>query len=288
MKIDFDSLLREGKSVLLADGGSTKMEWLLAKKGRIVWRHTEPGLNPLVSGFDAMADTFDRVARQLPESPKAVGYYGAGCIESVCGALSELLTLSFGCPAECGSDLLLAARMLCPTGKGLICILGTGSNSGLFRDGAMVNHTPSLGYALGDEGGAAYMGRCIVAGCLRRQADEAAMRQWKSLGISEQDTLAQVYGPERKPGAWLGDILRRMEPAYADSPWLQSMIEQSMRDFFSNIIMCYGLENDVPVYFAGTPAARFAEILHRLGREYGVSVADIVARPFDKLNPQDK
>lgn len=66
------------------------------------------------------------------------------------------------------------------------------------------------------------------------------------------------------------------------------MIEQSMRDFFSNIIMCYGLENDVPVYFAGTPAARFAEILHRLGREYGVSVADIVARPFDKLNPQDK
>lgn len=284
MKIDFDSLQREGKSVLLADGGSTKMEWVLGRDNRIVWRHTEPGVNPLVAGMQAMADTFERVATMLPDKPAAAGYYGAGCVAAVCGPLAELVSLSFGCDAECGSDLLLAARMLCPRGEGLVCILGTGSNSGLFRDGEMIRHVPSLGYLLGDEGGAASIGKHITTGCLRGVADKAAMKQWKSLGISEHDALAGIYGSGRKPAAWLGDILRRMAPAYEASEWMQQVVRKSLNDFFVNVIELYRLPADMPVFFAGTPAHHFADILRHLGCEQGVNVSDIIARPFDRIS----
>lgn len=284
MKTDIGRLLREGKSVLLADGGSTKMEWILASDNRIVWRHTVPGVNPLVSGLQAMSEAFEQVAAILPEKPAAIGYYGAGCVEAVCAHLAELASLSFSCPAECGSDLLLAARMLCGRSEGLVCILGTGSNSGLFRDGEMIRHVPSLGYLLGDEGGAVYMGRQIVTGCLRGIADKEACEQWNSLDISEHDALACVYGTAKKPSAWLGDIVRRMAPAYTASTWLKNVVRKSLDDFFVNVVQLYRLQANTPVYFAGTTAHHFADILRQLGSEYGMHIADIIARPFDKIS----
>lgn len=50
------------------------------------------------------------------------------------------------------SDLLGAARALWGHGEGIACILGTGSNSCLCRDGEILKNVPPLGYVLGDEG----------------------------------------------------------------------------------------------------------------------------------------
>lgn len=283
MKIDFNRLIERGERVLLADGGSTKMEWLELCDRKVIWRHEEPGVNPLTMGMQPLKDTFKRVLTLMPEAPVAVGYYGAGCTPKVCNELEKVIQQCFGCRGECGSDLLLAARLLCPHGEGLVCILGTGSNSGLFADGELKQRIPSLGYLLGDEGGAGYIGKHIVADCLRGIADEAAMRRWHELGLTEQDVLNNVYGESVKPAAWLGKISQLMSDCYAESEYLRNLARKCLNDFFTRLVLHYNLSDNTPIYFAGTPARHFADELRQIGESYGLNIAEIVAKPFDKI-----
>ena len=57
------------------------------------------------------------------------------------------------------SDLLGAARALFQLKQGVACILGTGSNSGLYDGDRIVRNVPPLGFILGDEGSGAVMGK---------------------------------------------------------------------------------------------------------------------------------
>lgn len=286
MKTEILKAINGGDTVLLADGGSTKMEWLLVRDGHILLRHVEPGVNPLVSGLAVLQQVFGKVKELLPVSPKAAGYYGAGCVESMAGAVADLVRLTFGCVAECGSDLLLAARLLCPDADGLVCILGTGSNSGLFIDGELVAHKPSLGYVFGDEGGGVDMGKRIIADCLRGDADAAAMRQWESLGMTADTVFARCYGADASPAAFIGSVTQAMLPALDKSGYLRQVAEKSLRKFFDIIVDSYKMKSTTRLYFTGGVAYAFADILCSLADKRGLKIAAIERRPFDRLSDE--
>lgn len=65
------------------------MEWLELCDRKVIWRHEEPGVNPLTMGMQPLKDTFKRVLTLMPEAPVAVGYYGAGCTPKVCNELEK-------------------------------------------------------------------------------------------------------------------------------------------------------------------------------------------------------
>ena len=67
--------------VLIADGGSTKVDWCLADQGRIVKRLATIGANPFFRTADDMAAEWrDNLLPALAGYPvEAVRFYGAGC-----------------------------------------------------------------------------------------------------------------------------------------------------------------------------------------------------------------
>lgn len=284
MKMDFSHLMKQGKGLLLADGGSTKMEWLLLRADEIAMRLVVPGVNPLVRGIKPLTDVFASISAMLPFRPYAVGYYGAGCVPSICHDIENAATHIFGCYAECGSDLQLAARLLCGNMPGVVCILGTGSCSGVFHEGKLIKQVPSLGYVLGDEGGAVSMGRKIVRDCLRGQADDAAIEQWNKTGITMQTVMDNVYGSGTAPAAFLGSVLKLMAPAFGVSHYLQYVVESSLRDFFTHHIDAYSLPPDSVLYFTGSVAEAFAEQLRTLAEERSLKINRIVKQPFQIIN----
>ncbi len=46
--------------------------------------------------------------------------------------------------------------------KGIVAILGTGSNSGYYNGKKIIRNSPGLGYVLGDEGSGAYLGKKVL------------------------------------------------------------------------------------------------------------------------------
>lgn len=281
MKLNFSQLLESDKLVLLADGGSTKMEWLLLQGHNIVMRQVVPGVNPLVRGLEPLADAFASLKGKLPLRPDAVGYYGAGCVAGLSDKVALVAGDVFGCDAESGSDLLLASRLLCGDKHGLVCILGTGSCSGLFNDGIMVHQVPSLGYILGDEGGAVSMGKRIAADCLRGYADAAALEQWRSLGYDQNYVIAAVYSGAEAPSAFLGGILKKMAPCYSQSAYLRNVVWDSLSLFFERHVDRYGLEKGVKLFFTGSVAHAFAKELRFFAQQRGFSIESITRQPFE-------
>ena len=125
--------------VLIADSGSTKCTWIASDGARTT--------NVRTRGINAVQHSAEQIREALAELPPCDGvtsvkFYGAGCGETFPEASEKLrreLKAHFGTTdITVESDLLGAARALWGHGEGIACILGTGSNSCLCRDGEIL------------------------------------------------------------------------------------------------------------------------------------------------------
>ena len=145
--------------ILIADCGSTKIDWCVLDKDLVVARVATCGMNAMLLTEDEMASN---IARELMPSISAypideVYYYGAGCLGDVCDNVRRAIARNIDAKViEVASDLLAAARALCADQPGIACIMGTGSNSCYYDGKEIVDNVSPLGYILGDEGSALY------------------------------------------------------------------------------------------------------------------------------------
>ena len=156
--------------ILIADSGSTKTDWCGLKKD-VCLRLQTGGINPVLQKpEDIVRQLYKELLPQLPVEPiEAIHFYGAGCTPLWSKVLRTCLMKVFGEQIHCEvhSDMVGAARALCGQQAGIVCILGTGSNSCYYDGQQVTRHTPALGYVLGDEGSGAYLGRQLLNGVLK-------------------------------------------------------------------------------------------------------------------------
>ena len=166
---------------LIADSGSTKTDWaIVTGASQPVVLNTQ-GINPVHQSREEIV----RILREefvslmasnpevqklrssailTPQFPLAVYFYGSGIRPEMESLMTVLLRETFpqAQTIEAHSDLLGAARALCGRNEGIASILGTGANSCLYDGKDIVEHTPALGYILGDEGSGAVLGKRFI------------------------------------------------------------------------------------------------------------------------------
>jgi hypothetical protein len=123
-------------SLLIADSGSSKTDWVLISETDGTFEVHTTGINPVRDSESAISCILtNELLPQLPHTHiSAVHFYGAGCIAPYSTAVSQQLALCLPeSEIHVESDLLGAARALCGTTPGIACILGTGSNSCLYN-----------------------------------------------------------------------------------------------------------------------------------------------------------
>jgi N-acetylglucosamine kinase-like BadF-type ATPase len=156
--------------IVIADSGSTKTDWcLLSATGGVKTAQTD-GLNPYLIDENGILNILEKDLYPFLDNKKVeqVFFYGSGCMlpykkQVLKNALDSFFTRA---DIEVYSDLLGAARAVCGTTSGLVCILGTGSSSCLYDGTQITEYLPSLGFLLGDEGSGAYLGKQFMAAYL--------------------------------------------------------------------------------------------------------------------------
>ncbi len=271
--------------ILLADCGSTKTKWAVSADGK-VRLFMSSGVNPLMTGRDVIKERFEK--EMLPnldgKMPDEIYFYGAGCASSeICRTVSELLSECSGCSkVYVASDLLGAARSLCGREKGIACILGTGANSCLFDGTDIAEHVPPLGYVLGDEGSGAVIGRLLVGNVLKNQLPRSVVDSFFSrYQLNAADIITRVY---REPEA--NKFLASFMPFVAENisvSEIRDMVCGEFVRFLRRNVMQYTGVFELPVYFTGSVAARFAEQLHCAADICGLGIARIEADPMPGL-----
>ena len=131
--------------VLIADCGSTKIDWCVLNGDKLEKRFFSTGVNALLMPEEKIRETFEKeLAPEVKDfSIDEVYYYGAGCLsDEICSNVSRSIAACVpgAKTISVNSDLLAAARALCGTEPGIACILGTGSNS-CYYDGKEIKGT---------------------------------------------------------------------------------------------------------------------------------------------------
>ena len=128
--------------ILIADGGSTKCDWLLLdKQGKQILKTRTKGLNPAVFKPHILEERLNenKDLAQLKESIERVDFFGAGCgTPTPAKVLHGILKEYFSSAYVNVDEDMVAAAYAATTEPGIVCILGTGSNSCYF-DGQKVH-----------------------------------------------------------------------------------------------------------------------------------------------------
>ena len=165
--------MKELKEMLIVDSGSTKTDWCFCRDGEVLQTVQTQGLNPYHQSEEVMTavltDELMPTLRHTPDPATQVIFYGAGCANEIsCRRVSKVIETVLGLTdVQVHTDLLGAARALCGHKEGIVCVLGTGSNSCLYDGSQIVANVPPLGYILGDEGSSAVLGRRLLSDCFK-------------------------------------------------------------------------------------------------------------------------
>ena len=271
--------------ILIADSGSTKTDWCVAKDGFTVKRFTTQGINPYhqderrINGI-----VLDELLPQTGEYKiKKIVFYGSGCREETIPAMKTILHSAFNnnIEVEIYSDLLGAARAICGHEEGIACILGTGSNSCLYDGNNIVGNIPPLGYILGDEGSGASLGKIFINEIFKNsQMNDLKKEFLQVLKMTEGDIIDRVY---RQPMA--NRFLASLAPfihSHIERHEVNEIVTENFRQFLLKNVKRYH-RDDLQVSFIGSIAWHFKSQLLQSALEENVYVGSVEKSPMDGL-----
>ena len=272
--------------MIIAEGGSTKLDIVVIDEQNGVRRYSLPGINPFYQSTKEMTSTLkeSQIRGEEGNALKKVFYYGAGCaFQEQSNAIKECFKQAFQSEfIEVESDLLAAARGLLGDDKGIVAILGTGSNSGYYDGERIIDNVSSLGFMLGDEGSGGYLGKHLVSDILKGlTSTELANDFFNEYHTSREEIMENVYKkpfPNRYLAGFVPFIAKRIENAY-----INTLVMNSFRDFFKRNIAHYSIYNTKQISFVGGVAQQFKRELTLVASQYGFVINDVQKSPLEKL-----
>lgn len=269
---------------LIADSGATKAEWSLVVNGKVKTINTQ-GISPyFLNGEQIIALLTKELLPKCKVDVDEVYYYGTGCANPanaliVKKALTKLFPVA---DINVWHDLLAAARALCGHGKGIACILGTGSNSCYYNGRRIVSNSPGLGYVLGDEGSGAYLGRKVIQYYLYGTFDDELRGRFDlTYTTNVTEILENVY-KQPLPNRYLAGFtyfLAENRGHYM----IENIIEDGLNDFFFTHLCKYRESWKHPISFVGSVAYGFKDVLQQLCSSYEFELGTVLKKPMPGL-----
>lgn len=271
--------------ILIADSGSTKTEWRSLDKNVQGRSHFSSGINPFFLSSD---DIYNHLSEELKDiesrSFSRIFFYGTGCNgEARNNTVKQALNRFFKAEEiNPESDLLGAARSLCQDDPGIACIMGTGSNSCYYNGKKIVSNVAPLGYILGDEGGAAVLGRKLVSAVLKKQVPEYVRKLFfDAYKITQSEILENVY-MKPFPNRFLGQFSKFIH-ANKEIPELRNIVISSFEEFIKRNILQYPEAKYLPVHFTGSIAYYFSGMLNETLKNNNLQPGSITLSPMENL-----
>lgn len=273
---------------LIADSGSTKVEWC-------VLDYDKPVKQIFTSGFNALMLTEEEIAQYLDDELMSqlgdlageiteVYFYGAGCIDDeVCRNVRRAIRQNLNVATiEAHSDLLGAARALFGDKEGIACILGTGSNSCYYNGHEIKDHVSPLGFILGDEGSGAVLGRHLIGDVLKHQLPrELCDRFLDEYNLERAAIIRRVY-KEPSPNRFLASVtpflLKNIE-----EPAIHRLVLNEFKSFFVRNVAQYDRYRTLPVSFVGSIAYLYRPVLDEAAAALDAKIDDVIKTPMEGL-----
>lgn len=276
-----------GFDILIADAGSTKTDWICLSSGsgeesRIRTNGINAVHTPELEIKRILSDVIESIKNT--HTVKRVHFFGAGCGSiSHCNRIKDMLLKEWPeAEIEVNSDLVGASISLLGDEEGIACILGTGSNSGLWRKRKIEANTPPLGYILGDEGSGAALGKRLVnaifKGSLTRETSELFVEE---TALSLNEVIERVYR-STQPARFLASLAPFIK-RHLDRAEIYNLALEEFELFFKKNVENYNGKTNLPLTMTGSIAWHFRDVISYAAERCGLKVTKISQAPMEGL-----
>ena len=272
---------------IIADCGATKSEWVTIHSDGSTSRFITKGVNASTMSASAIKDIISEAGEKISvaeQSAAEINLYMAGIPseeikETICNSLQHYFPIA---GLEIHSDLLGAARAVCGHRPGIAAIIGTGSNSCMYDGIEITKRVYSCGFILGDEGGAATLGKLFIADFLKGLIPAEIASEFSSRYPSDYATIvANVYKSEGSPSGYLGSFTPFILEHY-DNPYIKELVDGNFRSLIRRAIKQYDTDK-YAVGVVGGFGFALKDILSRIAEEEGVKISRFIKSPIDGL-----
>lgn len=264
--------------------GSRYADWKLFDKGEIVSDFKTPGINPFFHDEKAIVHLLNKTNELIyhAEEIKRIYFFGAGAFSKgrqkiVENAFNEFFRYS---KVVVEHDLTAAAIATCEDKPALVGILGSGSSAAYFNGKKIKENNFGLGYILGDEGSANWMGRILLRDYLMGDLPKKILQ-----------AFTQKYALDRKQ--ILDKVYKQPSPVLFLSSFADLLLDQQKEEYVKKVVIsgfeCYfktyiipltKQHQNLPLHFAGTIAAGFEPWLREVAEKHGLSIASVIKEPI--------
>ncbi len=268
---------------LIADSGSTKVDWRVLYDDGSLIEITTAGINPFFQSEEQICQELDaNLKTEASEKIDEIHFYGAG----VSGDKGELLKQCFKkifpkATAYAYTDLLAAARALCGKDPGIAAILGTGSNSCFYDGEKIADNVPACGYILGDEGSGAVLGKKFISDFLKREIPQDLTSLFTAKYQLDYNSIIERVYRQPFPNRFLSTFSVFLYENMTH-PYVNNLLRNSFGEFISRNIIKYDFRQ-YPLNMVGSVAYYYREIITDVAAVYGVKTGTVLKSPIDGL-----
>jgi N-acetylglucosamine kinase-like BadF-type ATPase len=273
--------------ILIADGGSTKADWIaINSEKKEDFRVRTLGLNPAVVPDEELNNRIVNIFQlmNIKEEVSEIYFYGAGCgTPKPTAILKKILEAIFvNAKVHVSEDML--AAVYAATGKepAMVCILGTGSNSCYFDGEKMQMLVASLGYVLMDEASGNYFGKKLVVDYFYNRMPKAIASEFEKEFNLDADHIKKNIYKEANPNMYLASFAKFMFD-FKEDKYIKRLIKKGFQEFFKYRVLPYNINSETSIYFIGSIAHYFRDTLEKVASKYNLKITDVIQRPIDNL-----
>ncbi|MES3017377.1 MAG: hypothetical protein V4721_06340 [Bacteroidota bacterium] len=267
--------------------GSRFADWKLAEKGKIVSEFKTQGINPFFNDKNSINHLLNKNVQLINNAEKIrwVYFFGAGASsperkEVVSDAFGSFFRFS---RVVVDHDLKAAALAACGDEPCVLGILGSGSNAAYFDGKKVHNNNYGLGYILGDEGSANWLGINLLKAFLNSKIPSEFEKLFqKKYDLDRTQILDKVYR-QPQPALFLSyfaDFL--ME--HRDDSFVKQLVIRGFDAYFKTYIIPLKKQHpDATIHMVGTVASGFQDYLNEAATNNGLSIGSVIKEPIYNL-----
>ncbi len=277
------------KYKIIADSGSTKTDWVVVNEEKNTRQTVKSiGFNPY---FHTSEFIYNEMRKPFSEAEidryevGTVHFYGAGCssVDKVQIVKKALLMHFPSAAIHIDHDLIAAARATLGDDHGIACILGTGSNSCVWKNGQDVENIPSHGYIFGDEGSGSHLGINLVKLYLKDGLSPELTQEFEEeFKLTKTQIINKTYR-ESDPNVFLANFASFYGGRVEKCEMLRETMIKEFNEFFKERVACYADYKSYDLGFVGSIAFHNQEILSEVAASYALTIKSISKCPIDAL-----
>ncbi|MFC2127562.1 N-acetylglucosamine kinase [Bacteroidota bacterium] len=274
--------------ILIADGGSTKADWIAldGENKEQLFKVRTGGLNPAVVPVDVLKERILAEPQFSNNADKVsqIFFYGAGCgTEVATKILKDLFEEIFtNADVVVGEDTLAAVYAATGTEPAIVCILGTGSNSSYFDGKNIESNSVSLGYIVMDEASGNYFGKRLLRNYFYKVMPDYIAKEFEKEYNLEPDHVKYNLYRQPNPNTYLADFASFMFK-FKEDDYVLNLMEEGFDAFFRSRVLPYNKDKSTPIYFIGSIAHYFSEILEKVAAKHDLKITEVIQRPIHNL-----